>query len=348
MATLTQITQTTRTFLKWTAIAFLAFLIIRLILIPIGTTLFHTFFPKKPPPPTTSFGKLPQIPFPKTSHPSLTFTIKTTTGSLPTNLPDRLTVYQVEKRQATFSSYDQTKKRVSGIGFTQEGVALSPTIYLWQDPNGEDRTIIANIISDEFAFTTKLATSASQLTDLPPEPSDAVQTAKAFLSSLSLPTRDIDDTKTKTTFLKIANGELEKTTSLSESGYIQIDFYRKSFADLPIVSLSPSNSLISFLLKGSRERSQQIVQATYSYKPVDLTTYSTYPIKTGSEALLELQKGGGYIAQPINSQAPIQIQKVYLAYYEGNDTLAFFLPVFVFEGEGFFALVDAIANQWRQ
>lgn len=347
MATLSQVTQSTRTILKWAALVFAAFLLLRLILFPIAQFAFRLIFPKKPPAPIQGFGKLPKISFPKGGNgEELTFTIKTTTGTLPTNIPDSAIAYTTLKPSASFSSYDRAKQKVAKIGFLGEGTPLSSIMHQWKDTKLEGRQITFNTVTEDFTLTSNLSPPSTDGTL--PTVDQAIRIAKDFLSALSLLPKDIDDAKTKTTLIKIKNGAFSLATSLSESDLIQVDFYRKPLSDLPIVYPQARTSLMSFLIKGGRDSTLQVAQAHFSYKGIDDKTSSTYPIKTAKEAFEELKQGKGYITL-LPVQKTINITKVYLAYYEGNDDIEFFLPVFVFEGEGgFLAFVEAIREQSLQ
>ena len=360
MASLAQTTQLTRTALKWAGIAFAAFLIIRLVLFPVGKSIWNAVFPKAHPAPTTAFGKLPEIPFPTKTQPTqLTFTIQTTAGVLPPtcvlevclvsddpsqplNIPDRINVYPTDERAAGFSSYDLAKQKVGRIDFTGEGAAVSPIIYSWRDAKVEGRQITFDIVTNAFTLKSPIAPESQALPLI-----EATTVSKRMLSDMGLLPTDLEDAKTKTIFLKLQNGNLVRTTSLAESNAIQVDFYRESLDKLPILYPQTDRSLMSFRVKRGNGVPQQIIEANFSHKPVDVTNPSTYPIKTAQQAFDELQAGKGYFAATGPSKV-FPIQKVYLAYYEGLDNIEFFLPVFVFEGNSFQAFVEAIAPEWQE
>ena len=366
MATLSQATSATRGLLKWAAIAFAVFLVIRLILFPLGKSLFLTFFPPKPPPPTTAFGKLPKIPFPeKQALANLTYTIQTTTGFLPptcpvnlcaenTNptqpvaIPDQFSVFAVIPKQAVFSSYDVIKQKVGAIGFLGEGTQLSPTSYVWKHPKNEEKQITFDTTTQSFTLTSNLASATTG--NQPPPGSEATTIAKTFLGAMALLPNDLDDDKTAVTFLKLKNGQLTEATSLSEATFVQVDFYRNLLSRTPIVYPNPQQSLLSFLIQTDPDKKGIVAQAHYSYKLTDENNPSTYPIKTAREAFEELQQGKAYIpASIVGGKQTIAIQRVYLGYYEGSDKLPYFLPVFVFEGDGgFLALVEAVRDGWLE
>ena len=359
MATLAQATQTTRTVLKWMGILLAVFIIIRSLFIPLALGLYNRLFPKTPPPPTVSFGKLPKIAFPPIQLVTTTYTIQTTTGQLPANLPNRVFVYPVFKEKASFTSYDRARQKVASVGFRNEGVAISPTVYKWTDEEKPDRSITFNVVTQAFTLenpTTTAPADTEQGRKLPPQSAQAISIAKNFLSKMSLLPQDLDDTKTKITFLKSLGGTLAKATSLSESDFTQVDFYRKPVDDIPVVNENPSQSLITFLLKTDNNFDLQVVKAKYVYTTIDNTQGSTYPIKTPQEAFENLKNGNAYIPAsssltPLRSggNQAVGIQQVYLAYYESTDAMDFLLPVYVFEGDNnFIAYVSAIKDEWLE
>lgn len=365
MATLSQTTQATRGILKWVGIAFILFLVLRLILFPVGKAIYTSLFPKEPPAPTTKFGTLPKIPFPQSTSPqNFTFTIQTTTGQLPPtcifntcaanenptqpkNIPDRLAVYKVSQRHATFSSYDSAKQKVAALGFTGEGKALSDVVYQWDYSKGEGRQITFHTVTESFTLKTAFASQSGAFTQPPPAAAQAIRIAKDFLTKMSLLPQDIDDAKTDTTFLKLSNENFTKASSLSESELVQVDFYRKPVSDLLILYPDPNQSLLSFRIKSDLDRNLQVAEAHFAYKQIQTTGPSTYPIKTAQEAFDDLQSGNVYIAKAARGRS-VAITKIYTAYYEGNDDIPYILPIFVFEGEGFLAFVEAIREEWRQ
>jgi len=377
MATLAQATQATRSLLKWGGVAIVVFIILRYLIFPIGFAMYRNLFPKKPPVPTTTFGKLPRIPFPSGDKFTNTiYTINTTTGTLPptclyntctkpqdpTNplaIPDRLTVHPITKQTAIFSSYASAKQKVSDVGFTGEGKALTETMYLWQHPKVPGRQIVFDIITQKFDLTSDMASIGADLMGSPPSVDTSIDLATSFLSNINLLPKDIDETKTQTLFFKLtAPGDsanppgansLIPATSLSDSSFIQVDFHRKPLEDLPILNPYPQPSLLSFLVRTAPEKKLAIVEGHFSYKPLDKTTSATYPIKTAQQAFTELQEGKAYILPGSTKSSRIAIQKVYLAYYEGSDSVRYFLPIFVFEGENsFVAYVEAIQDQWLE
>lgn len=338
MATLQQTTEATKKILKWAGIAIVVIIALRYIIFPLGTVLFHSIFPKKPPPPTEAFGKIPEISFPGKSPGNLTFVVKTTTGALPV-MPDRALVYKFGEKQASFSSLDVAKSKVKTIGFMDDPTALSDNSYQWNDPKVTGRKIDFDIISFSFTLTSPIPSSTTDITDPPPAKGQTVTIAKNFLSKMSLLPSDLDDAKTTATLLKIKDGQLTQASSLSESDYMLLELHRKSVNELPIVNPVP---LISFLIRTDNQSQNQVAQADYSYKTLAKDDPSTYPIKSSQVALSDLEQGKGYIVKNLGNQSQIQILKVYLAYYEADDKLNFLVPVYVFEGDNFQAIVSAL------
>lgn len=235
------------------------------------------------------------------------------------------------------------------MGFTGEGNALSDVIYVWNYPKVEGRQITFNTITESFTMTTKIASPSAFFTDPPPASVDAINIAKEFITRMALMPKDLDETKTKITFLKFQNSAFVKTTSLSQSDVVQIDFYRKPVSNSFILYPNPEQSLLSFRIKNARDRDLEVIEAHYAYKQINMSNPSTYPIKSAQEAFEELKLGSGYIARETNTQGSIAIAKVYTAYYEGNDDSPYLLPIFVFEGNnGFLAFVEAVKAEWLQ
>ena len=99
----------------------------------------------------------------------------------------------------------------------------------------------------------------------------------------------------------------------------------------------------------AQNKDQQIIAAEYHYHPVDETQFSTYPIKTPTEAFDELQTGTPFIADKgVNKDgANLKIRRVYLAYFDPEEETDFYQPIYVFEGDnGFTAYVPAVTSNY--
>ena len=83
----------------------------------------------------------------------------------------------------------------------------------------------------------------------------------------------------------------------------------------------------------------------YTYWNPDVETFSTYPVKSPSQAFTDLKAGKGVmIIQPDNKNA--SITAVSLAYYEPDVYQKYLEPVYVFTGPNMVAYVPAITDNF--
>ncbi|MEE9315610.1 MAG: hypothetical protein V3U97_00710 [bacterium] len=129
---------------------------------------------------------------------------------------------------------------------------------------------------------------------------------------------------------------------------VKINFFRKSFDNLPSKTPDPKKANVWFMVSGAREREKQIVASEFHYFSVDEDQSATYPIKLAREAWEELAAGVGYIANlGDNSEGDIVIRRVYLAYYDPGLETEFYQPRVVFEGDReFVAYIPAITAEY--
>lgn len=344
--TLSQLTRKARFILKLAGLALIILIAIRL-----GGYIKERIAPTPPPPPTVSFGKLPNIAFPKTTTNIVSaYSIDTITGTLPT-FPDRARVYKIVSNAPNFLALDRAQNKLSKIGFTLPPIPLSQNLYLWSDKTPLARRIIFNIYSLDFILSSLFFSdpAVKSVKNLPDEKT-AVNMAKTFFSQISFP-EDIDTTKTKTSFFSIIDGSLTPTTSISSAQIIRVDFFQKDVNSLPIYYQSPLNSSIYILitgapLSGASASEPQVVEASFSHKTIS-QEFATYPIKTVNQAYFELKNEKAYIASYFGNDKNVSIRKVFLAYYLGKGTQKFLMPLFIFEGDrGFFAYVSAVKDEW--
>jgi hypothetical protein len=348
-------------------------------------TLLH---PPKIAPPNEAYGKLPSLPFPKsTVNGQFTYTINTLNGELPQDFPDRLVVYPMIINQPNLLNLDDTKNKVAAIGFVDDTgnplheIPLGGPNYEWAELTGFQRKIVYDIVSQNFTMTSNYLTSLTVLNAQNlGDQTDAVGTVQDFLGSLSSFPSDIDltltqnpdpttDYTTMPQIFSITNGVLTPTTSLSNAQIIRVDLYQKEidysftagtdqdlthFQDfdmkMPILYPHPPYSTMNFLI-GAGPSQSEVVSAIYNHQTINLQpdTQATYPTKTAQVAFDDLKNGKGYIAAYNGTGNQIQITKVYLAYYLGATQQNYLIPVVVFEGQdGFFAYVPAVDDSAMQ
>lgn len=349
MATLSQVTASTRKLLEFTGIGITA-IILLVILFNVGKTIKEMISPTPPTPPTVAFGKLSPINFPtnQTLH-SLTYTVNTLDGSLPA-LPDRVTVYKLQQAQPNLLNLDKAKAIAASAGFLDAPSNLSDTLYRWTTTDTDanlNKSLTIDIQSFDLLYSTSYATNQTVLdaANIPDE-TTAVKAATDFFAKVSPLPDNIDSSKTKTTLWSIVNGQLIPATSLSNAQIIRVDFFPQNVEKLPIYTITPDDSFIYALIASSDTNNPQVVEAQLYYK-VPAADKATYPIKTAQQALDDLKKGNGYIASAPIDTTQVNITNVSLGYFLDSNAQDYLMPIIVFEGDkGFFAYVSALSDDW--
>lgn len=346
MASLTQSSILARKIIRFTIYA-IVFIIVARFTIITGIRIYRFFFPKPPPAPTVTFGKLTELPFPENLAKSenLSFTLETADGKLP-EFPDQRKVYFMPKAAPNIQGLEFAKQKAVSIGFSPEGRELVETVFLFQNRSSPS-TLTMNIVSGIFSISYDLRANPQVVNEIPPAPDTATSLVRSYLARAELLTDDLSGPVTHE-FVKIEQGRFVQAVSLSESDIIKINLFRKSFDDLPSVTLDPDEANVWFMISGSREREDQVIAAEYHYYPLDEDQSSTYPIKTSQEAWEELTRGGGFIvSHEDESQTDVTIRNVYLGYFDAGQYTEFYQPVVVFEGDNdFVAYVPAVTSDY--
>jgi hypothetical protein len=336
MPTLSQVTSQTRTILKWGGL-FLGILL----LFFIGLGIYQRLFAPEAPP-TVAFGKI-SFQFPQSSpSDSFEYSLDTITGNLPT-LPTQAKVHRIEQKQADLLSLPRAIEKVEALGFRGDPIKLSESIYQWEDKTPPVRTLTMNIFTNNFNLISSYLADSTSLTFNSTNVNSAITQAKSFLETLNLLPQDLDSAKTKTSLFTIDNFALAPATSISNAKVIQVSFYQNNVNDLPIFYSNPELSPIN-LLVAEIDNKPMVVEANFTYQRIHEEN-STYPIKTAEQALSDLKKGNAFISLPGANKSAV-IKKVTLGYFLGDKTQSFLVPVIVFEGNNFQALVLAITDEW--
>ena len=347
MATLSSTTAWTRKIIKWTVIG-VGLIVVGLILFRLFEFVKNQFTP--PPPPTVSFGKLPEVAFPHSrTDEALSYSIDTITGALPV-FPDRANVYKTIEPGPDLLALDKATEKVSGAGFNAFPSQVSEGVYQWSDGDSTQlpKKMVFNIFSSNFNISSPFLSDPQVLSanNLPNETA-AINTAQNFLSNMSSLPEDLDLSKTQATLFSIKNGALESSTSLSNTQVVLVSFFQKSLNELPIVYPNPNSSTMSVLVSGGG-RAPQIVRVDFFHQDI-ASGSATYPIFTSQEAFDKLKNGEVYIASHDGVSEKISIREIYLGYYLADQAQAYVMPVVVFKGNnGFTAYASAIKDDWIQ
>ena len=352
-------TDTLKNFFKWVGIV-IGGIILLFVLFNTVKIIVNAIFPPKLPPPTVSFGKLPDVSFPPpTSSTSYTYIINTVSGSLPSS-GDRATVYKILQPEITLLNLQNTKDLVSKTEFGAiPPVAISEIVYQWTNPTLPRKVLTYNILSQNFDIVSQYLSFPDIYGGSFTSDTIAVDTSKSFLQSFNAYPDDIDETKTKTTLLSLQNGKFVAASSLSTTQLIHVDFFQKDINKLSIYYPHPPATLINTVVTnavtanaqpGQNSAGLQVVETHYIHNQIDPNTNATYPIKSVQEAFVDLQRSRNtYIAQYYGTAQNIPIRDVGLGYYGADTQTQYLMPIYVFQGDnGFLAYVSAIKDAWIQ
>lgn len=306
----------------------------------IGYKIWYAYYLAHLPPveekPDTKFGLLPQLDFPKVnvSTSNFSYSLDTTTGGLPKvgidpGFDSIIKVYFVTQTFATLLSADRSQALAEKFGITNQPEILSETKYKFKS---NDKTLLVDLDSGNFNYNNEATISAKPTLD---DNNKLVSDFESTLSNLGILKDDLKNGRTKVTHLK------------------------KSGTDAALVSLWPApidkksiftadynKSPVSAIVMGGADRLENYFSLNFTYYPIDLSTFATYPTKTATAAFDDLKQGKGVVVvEPDKPQ--VSITSVYLGYYLPKNYNPYLQPIFVFEGSNFVAYVDAINGQFK-
>jgi len=347
MATLTETAYQSRRAIKFGAFG-LVILIIFKSIFSIGFAYWRKLNPPPAPPPTVSFGKLPQIEFPESSfkEEKLVYRLETTIGGTP-NLGDRANVYFIPTKKSSLLALERAKTQARKMGFSGEVKKISETVYQWQKEEPFLTTLKMDIINGNFTIQKNWQEDQTLLVErMLPIKEQAIIEAKNFLQTSGFPTEDLQVGEANVSFLRFIAPNLVPAISLSEADFVKVNLFRKNLNDLPLLHSKPKEALISILFSGSRNREKRILEVNYTHFPITEETFSTYPLKTSTQAWEELKTGEGFIANLGEAEKEVVIRKIYLAYFENSSPQNYLQPIYVFESSNdFVAYVSAISSE---
>jgi len=348
---LTNIAITARKSIRY-SIYLVVVLIVARVVLGIVVNVYKAVVPPRVPPATVGFNRLALINFPPPTVelPDLEYTIETATGTLPV-FPEQMDVYAMPQKAANLSSFDKMKSNALAFGFGGEPIQTTERLYKFSHLLAPV-TFEADIVTEVFSVSYKLASDTSPLQSRSPTVESATQTASGLLKSAGLLTEDLSG-PVGHIFLKVEGQNMVKALSLSDAQFVQVNLFRKSFGEnqeYPSVTSNPDKANVWFIVSGSIDQEKQIIAGEYRYFNVDQELVETYPIKTAEQALQDLVAGRGYISSlGLNVDGNVTIRNIYLGYYDPNVPSAFYQPIVIFEGDdNFLAYVPAVVNEYLE
>lgn len=351
MPTLHNVTENTKTLLKFGGI-FVISVVILFLIFRGGVFLKEFFFPTPVPLPAADFGKLPVVEFPESlPQEGLTFELDTVSGGFPSfstesgKVRDRINVYKIVNPVFSLLDLQNAKSTVAEVGFIGREIPLGNNIYQWfAQSEGLEKSIEMNIVNKNFSYATSFRSTERILNPLViPTKEGSIEAARNFLQSMSLLPGDIDDKKTKADLLRINGTELLAATNAAETDVVRVSFFQKPIETIPVYYANPPYSTINFFVGGKAE----VLQGTY-YRQLVSSEFSSYPIKPVQLAFKELQDGKAYIGANFTPEKNIKIKEVLLGYYASDIFQEYLIPIYVFKGtqDEFYAYVHALPDEW--
>ena len=300
--------------------------------------LWHAYYIAHLPPivekPDTKFGQLPIPIFPSSlvSSSNFSYSLDTTTGSLPKIGVDLgfekiIKVYFITKSFSTLLSSEKSQNLAEKFNINSNAEILSDTKYLFK--NG-DKTLTVNLDTGNFSYN-NTATISGEIS--PDKDDKLVSDFKQILSSLGVLTDDLKAGRNKITHLK------------PELGSSEISLWPQNIDQKIIVGSNFNTSMISSIVINSSGDLSNYLSLQYINFPIDTTTYATYPTKSAEIAFNDLKTGKGVVVlEPTKPQ--VSITSIYLGYYLPESYSPYLIPIYVFEGQNFVAYVPAITDEF--
>jgi hypothetical protein len=348
MATLTEASIIARKSIRYFIYGIIAIVILRGMLLT-AISIYKKVFPAPPPPPTVAFGKLSKVQFPEKTKHTINFSLETPEGGLPT-FPLTANVYFMPKTTSNLLSLDYAIDKAGRLGFDTTPEQTTESLYKFGNKNVPS-SLTTNIITGSFSLSYDLNADPTPISVKPPLPELARNSIKTYLSAATLYPKDLEDGTIESKYLKIQGGGFVSALSQSDANLVRIDLFRKKYSDLPVVTATPMEGNIWFMVSGIKDRGKEVLAGEYYYFPIDETKSSTYPIKTGDRAWQELIANNYYPASlgTTIEGDNIKIRKVYLAYYDSGVYTEFFQPVYVFEGDkDFVGYIPAVTSEYSE
>ena len=300
-------------------------------------------------PPNLAYGTLPEIVFPtQTPSSTFTYTLENIEGKPPNATPSAK-VYFMPKKAASLLAPAKAREFAQKLGFTDDAQLLSPTRYLFTDPNTTLRTLDLDIINLNFLLKYDFTKDLTIFDNANlPNQDRAISEAKNFLQLNRLFSEEMINGKTATTLLKLNKNTMEFTraNSLSESDAVRIDFFRKDLDSIPVLPPGFDKSFTHIILSPAAEQNKRIIEIGYNYQPVDYNDFATYPLISGTTAWKALGEGKATVVSTGTNQGQVVIRKIYLGYFDSLQVQNYLKPIFVFEGDnGFIAYLSAINTE---
>lgn len=338
--TLTQTASLTKKAFVWGII----FLVV-VTLVWFGLNYYRAYQTSKIPPPEikpdVKFNILPRpnLFFNLASSSDFTYDLVTKTGSLPTNFPKIMKVYFISKLGTTLLAPNRASNLAQKFNFKNGPEIVQPTLYRFTDDQGGEINI--DLDGGNFNFERKLATEGGSVKDeIIADRGKLVEEFKNFLSSKGLLVEQLINGRASVSYDNPSQQE-------SQTALVSLwqEDLQEGSTNYPLVTTKFTEGLIKTTITKYQDETNKYLSLNYVFWSIDQNNFATYPIKSAVDAFSELKEGrGSVVIKPPFPQ--VSISSVYLAYLVTDEYSPYLQPVYVFEGEGFAALLPAITDSY--
>ncbi len=340
---LTQTAYMTRNLIKYGGSSLVALVL----LWSIGVAAIKIYKAANPPylAPTVKYGILPKNVFPTKEFTTKKFSFEFINDLTPV-FNDQEKVYIIYRSTVEILALEEAKSVAKEFGFKDEPAEISKNVYEFK--NNKNKTLTMNVLKGDFNLKYSYANDPSVLNaENMPTKDIAIKTAESFLELGKKYTDDLKKGKKEASYWKIAEGTLTAVSAQSEANAIKVDFYRQLLDDKwRIVSPQSGEASVSILVSGSTESDKKVIEANFKYANISRESFSTYPIKSSTEAMADLEAGNYWPASDISSEKAV-IRDIQLAYYEPVVLTQYLQPIYVFKGDNnFVAYVSAVTSNY--
>lgn len=315
--------------------------------IPTAKNLYKSLFPPKNPP-NPAFGTLEPIQFetqailsPETPK----YTLFTTNGKLPSNFPDRMTVYTYKKPVISFEAGKKAASDAQTVGFEESDLTtnLKGNEYKWIDAEtGANLTI--NTETKNLTLETPEGSLRGAYTEGSMNKDKARETAVGVLRSIGRFSDPLYVKGDQTINLgSHENGEIKYTAYARDAEIGYVNFFR-SISKYSIVGPIYKQGLVRLYVGGGNDAIKKNPFIYTNIREINTQSNATYPLLPISVAWSEVANNKGVISYiKLNTQSPFEdykptkveeilINDIFLAYYDDTEEQLYLQPIYVFEG----------------
>ena len=182
-----------------------------------------------------------------------------------------------------------------------------------------------------------------------PTAQESVNNSISLLQSLDRFPNEFDSANSSTNyfFFNVDKKLMVPVARNIDANIVEVNFFRKNLDDIPTVSTRFPNSN-NFVRLASTSKEFVPIEAQVNFFERSLDKVGAYPLIIGDVAFESLKKGEGIVllnSNPDNKN--ITIKKMYIAYFESDVYMGYLQPYYVFEGDGFAAIVYAISPEYQ-